>query len=436
MNGMSKLTLILAMVLFACSNHADWQIVEVNTKPFLRKPFNGPPEIQLNLSIRNISERQMFIWGQNFGGENNFYLMESLIKDADNGTWERHNVGMCGSVGKIGWIRVNPCETISVTKVLFEKYVGRQMILTFRRAYSEGDDKGSEIFLEPFKIPEAKNSDRFPRGDSLEAAGFTEEVLTHAFESGRALVVVRVSSVREEKDKNNTVFYYYRTHILRSIIDGDFITKNLNDPLELFAGASYGEALTPGSEYALFIIQRGPHYFLWAHRDAVLKVDSPQSKKIADLSKKASQVYEATNIFGFRKPAIVVSLLPELPEQLLSLCEKFRRNPDIRVRFAKAIAESDIASKPKYQLPSGIIPSSKAEHKKPIVRLTRSQVIELLGEPTLKSGRNYLWYCGRDSSIDQPGKWVGVLSLVFDSDANVSVLRYLLQDEWKWRKDY
>ena len=33
------------------------------------------------------------------------------------------------------------------------------MILTFRRAYSRGDDKGSEILLGPFTIPEPKESD-------------------------------------------------------------------------------------------------------------------------------------------------------------------------------------------------------------------------------------------------------------------------------------
>ncbi len=149
----------------------------------------------------------------------------------------------------------------------------------------------------------------------------------------------------------------------------------------------------------------------------------------------AAQVYEATSIFEFRKPAIVENLLPELPGQLLSLCEKFRGSPDERVQYAKAIAESDIGSKPKYQSPSGLTPSSRAEYNNPIIPLTRSQVIYLLGEPTLKSGRNYLWYCGRDSSIDRPGEWVGVISIVFDHDAKVNILRYLQQEKRKWRKD-
>lgn len=264
---------------------------------------------------------------------------------------------------------------------------------------------------------------------------FSEEVLTHAFESGRALLVVRVSSVREEKNKNNTIFYYYQTHVLRSIIDGDHITENFNDPLELFAGASYGKTLTPGSVYALFIIQYAPHHFSWAHRDALLKVDSAEGRSVNDLSKKAAEVYEATSIFEFRNPVVVENLLPELPEQLILQCEQFRRNRDRRTEYARAIAESDIASKPKYQLSSGLTPSSRAEYEKPIVPLTRSQVIKLLGEPTLKSGRIYLWYCGKDRNYDLPGDWAGVLSVTFDYDCYVNVFRYQTQEEWKWRKD-
>lgn len=414
---------------FKSAYSTDWQIVEVNTKPFYRKPFNGPPEIQLNLGIRNISEREMFVWGQDFGGNHKFYLVESLIKDSNSDEWERQNVGMCGSIGRIGWIRVDPGETISVTKVLFEKYAGRQMILTFRCAYSEGDKIGAEVFLDPFRIPEAKESEQSPEKDSLEAAGFTEEVLTHAFESGCALVVVRVSSVRGEKDKHNTIFYYYQTHVLHSIIDGDFITKDLNDSLDLYAGASYGKALTPGSVYALFII-RDAQYF-WAIRNAAIKVDSVRSPLVAYLSEMAARIYAATDIIEFRKPAIVDNLLPELPEQLLLQCQQFRGNLDKRVEIAKSIAESDLGS----QLDRSRPWSSVHIYEKPKIILSRSQALSLLGEPTLKSGRNYFWYCGKDSSIDRPGEWVGVISIVFDRDAKANTLRYLQQEKRKWRED-
>ncbi|UCE65070.1 MAG: hypothetical protein JSU85_09315 [Candidatus Zixiibacteriota bacterium] len=277
-------------------------------------------------------------------------------------------------------------------------------------------------------IGQSGNSEQSSGSDSLEAAGFTEEVLTRAFEIGCALVVVRVSSVRGEKYKSNTIFYYYQTHVLRSIMDGDFITKDLNDSLELYAGASYGEALTPGSVYALFIIQKAQYY--WAIRDAAIKVDSAKSRLVADLSKMAAQVYEETSIFEFRKSVAADSMLPDLPEELLLKCDKFRRNPDRRAEFAKAIAKSDLGSQLDQSRPF----SSVHIYEKPKVILSRSQALSLLGEPTLKSGRNYLWYCGRDSSIDQPAEWVGVLSLIFDSDANVNELRYLLQEEWKWRK--
>jgi hypothetical protein len=85
-------------------------------------------------------------------------MIESFIQNADNSVWERQNVGMCGSVGKTGWIRVKPGEVIQQNGVLFRRYVGRSMILTFRRAYSDADSKGSEILLGPFKVPEPVKS--------------------------------------------------------------------------------------------------------------------------------------------------------------------------------------------------------------------------------------------------------------------------------------
>jgi hypothetical protein len=144
---------LLAVILSASPCLAEWKVVEVRTEPFVRQSYKGLPEVKMNLSIRNISEKKIFVWGQDFGTKTNFYLIESFIQDAGSAVWERQNVGMCGSVGKTGWISVEPGETISVTKVLFKKYVGRQMILTFRRAYSKGDAKGSEILLGPFEIP-------------------------------------------------------------------------------------------------------------------------------------------------------------------------------------------------------------------------------------------------------------------------------------------
>jgi hypothetical protein len=68
--------------------------------------------------------------------------------------------GISGSFGKIGWIAVKPGQKIKTTRVLYKKYEGKNMILTFRRAYSKGDAKGEEVLLGPFIIPKSNESEQ------------------------------------------------------------------------------------------------------------------------------------------------------------------------------------------------------------------------------------------------------------------------------------
>ena len=56
----------------------------------------------------------------------------------------------------LGYMRVYTEEY----NLKFERYVGRNMVLTFRRAYSEHDGRGAEILLGPFKIPEPEESEQ------------------------------------------------------------------------------------------------------------------------------------------------------------------------------------------------------------------------------------------------------------------------------------
>lgn len=139
---------------------AELEIVSVTTAPFVRSSYNGPPEVIMNLQIRNISGHTIYLWGQKFGMTNDFYLIESFIRNSDNAVWEKDNIGMCDSVGKTGWIEVQLGKTICQDNVIFRKYVGQQMIFTLRRAYSEGDAKGAEILLGPFRIPEPYKSEQ------------------------------------------------------------------------------------------------------------------------------------------------------------------------------------------------------------------------------------------------------------------------------------
>ncbi len=154
------LIVVVAWCVASATCFAEWEIVSVTTEPFTRESYNGPPEVRMHLSLRNTSDRDILVWGQTFAPDKHFYLIESFIQNADNTVWERQNVGMCGSVGKTGWIAVKPGQVIQQDGVLFRRYVGRSMILTCRRAYSEGDSKGSEILLGPFKIPEPIKSHR------------------------------------------------------------------------------------------------------------------------------------------------------------------------------------------------------------------------------------------------------------------------------------
>jgi len=149
---------------------AEWEIASVLTELFARKSYKGPPEVRMHFSLRNTSDRDILLWGQTFGPDRHFYLIESFIQNADNAVWERQNIGMCGSVGETGWITVKSGQTIRQERVLFRRYVGHRMVLTFRRAYSKGDSKGSEILLGPFKIPEPVESEQSPAGGVPKAA--------------------------------------------------------------------------------------------------------------------------------------------------------------------------------------------------------------------------------------------------------------------------
>ena len=154
-----KLIIVAAWCMASATCFAEWEVVSVTTKPFTGESHDGPPEMRMHLSLQNTSDREILVWGQTFAPDKHFYLIESFIQNADNTVWERQNIGICGSVEKTGWITVKPGQAIQKDYVLFRRYVGRNMILTFRRTYSDGDSKGSEILLGPFKIPEPVKTD-------------------------------------------------------------------------------------------------------------------------------------------------------------------------------------------------------------------------------------------------------------------------------------
>jgi len=153
----TRILLIIAFVFVANIALAEWEILDVRTSPYAREGnYKGPVEMSLSFKIRNTSDRPVLIWGQDWGANSKYYQIESFIQGRTNRVWERQNAGMCGSTGRIGWIEVKAGESFQSGGTIFREYVGRQMLLTFRRAYSQGDATGSEVLLGPFKIPEPK----------------------------------------------------------------------------------------------------------------------------------------------------------------------------------------------------------------------------------------------------------------------------------------
>jgi hypothetical protein len=142
-----------SLSLVAAGPRAEWEIVEVRTSPFTRTSYSGPPEMQMDVVLRNTSDRKILVFGETWRTRK-YYQIEAFIQTRGTQVWERQNSGMSGSDGQIGWIEVRAGETIRCVTTLRRDHSGEQMLLTFRRAYSAGDARGSEILLGPFPIPE------------------------------------------------------------------------------------------------------------------------------------------------------------------------------------------------------------------------------------------------------------------------------------------
>jgi hypothetical protein len=156
-----KIILVAALLMPANAYCAEWKIMSVSTKIHTRKSYDGPPEVSLQFSLKNISDRDIFIWGHTFGPDHHFYLIESFIQNSDDAAWTRRNTSMSGSIGRTGWIAIKPGQIIQKESVLFQRFVGRSMIFTFRQSYGKNNGtKGSEILLGPFKVPEPKPSEQ------------------------------------------------------------------------------------------------------------------------------------------------------------------------------------------------------------------------------------------------------------------------------------
>ncbi len=133
--------------------------------------------------------------------------------------------------------------------------------------------------------------------ESPKVGVFPESLLIDVFEKGSSLIVAKILSVHHEEQL--TKFYFYKAKVIRPIILGDLTKNDIQDPLELFAGASYGDALKPGSIYALFVIKECPYHSSWAYRDEVLQIDTSDSQSLDRLVREANRAYSKLDFCHF-----------------------------------------------------------------------------------------------------------------------------------------
>ena len=279
---------------------------------------------------------------------------------------------------------------------------------------------------QPAPPPEADNTQD---GGPENGSAFGEDVLMDAFEKGRSLVIVEVLSVHSVEERG-VKFWYYEARILRPIVLGDCTEEHIRGPLHLDAGASYGEALKPGATYALFVTRDCPHHFSWAHRDNVVRVDLAEKGVVEAIVRGATRVYEKTAIRRFREVRLTERpAIPSVPGSILALCEQFRADSANRVEVAKRIYESELGSRRDESARR----LSYVRYLPPKIRLSREQVLFLLGEPTLRFGWTYSWFCGEDKSIPGPHEYAGILSVTFDKSESVTLMLYHAHQMAKWK---
>ncbi len=257
---------------------------------------------------------------------------------------------------------------------------------------------------------------------------FSETSLIDAFENGRSLVIAKIVSVQSKQEQYGKL-YYYTVKIVQPVIMGDLYDKDLVKQVELYAGASYGDSLKIGTIYTIFITKDTPMAFSWANRNDIWKINQKNKKEVDAFISKAKQIYEKTSIYKFRNAEIGKSYTPpDISDELKNICNKFKDREGDRAKLAKAIYQSDLGSRPDESK----MGSSVIEYLPPKALLSRSQVLQLIGEPTLKLGRTYYWFCGVDDTGSP--EYTGILKTTFDRNENLVRLMYGLDKMIKWKK--
>lgn len=248
-----------------------------------------------------------------------------------------------------------------------------------------------------------------------EVNSLSDTALLDALEKGRSLMHVDILSVQKTVEER-TAFYSYRAAVRALIVPGDLTDADVADPIELFAGASYGGTLRVGGSYLVFVTKDAPYSFCWAHRGDVVEVPQEDRDAVAQVATQARRIYTKTDLREFRNAdAKAAGYSPAIPDTILSICKKFKSRPKDRCESAKAIWESDIGSHRDESRPW----SSTTIFLPPRIPLARANLLDLLGETDIKVGYCYKWYCGEDTDGH-----AGVLSVVFRPSETVATLVY------------
>jgi hypothetical protein len=146
---MKTLLILTATLLLASPSHAQWSIVSVSSSEMEKQTTKTTTDFWLNITIKNDSDKKHYIWGQR-----GFHIIESFIKSADSQTWERQNIGICGTMGEPSWQPVEPGAEIKLTRRLSTKDIGNSLMLTFQMSPTpNGVRENSEVLLGSFVIP-------------------------------------------------------------------------------------------------------------------------------------------------------------------------------------------------------------------------------------------------------------------------------------------
>ncbi|MEN6372696.1 MAG: hypothetical protein ABFD64_11870 [Armatimonadota bacterium] len=281
-----------------------------------------------------------------------------------------------------------------------------------------------------------------------------EATLIRAFDMGSTFAVVEMLG---EQHLDNDGRYRIKLKVKKLLIPGDLSLQDVKDPIACYSGMWHPRNyppkdvndpkppkpepnelfsnLIPGHTYALFFIREFQNGFVWCFRDNYYEVSIADQQEMAKLESLAEQAYKSSTVIKFRsvKPK-VDHTLPNLDDQLIQTCNRFRANISKRCSEGEAIARSDLGSRATMRSPV----YSYISFDPPKIKLSRGQVLGLLGQPTQKNGFTYSWHCGLDpipdawklsptcATIDRSKQYYGALIITFDADENTHYVGYAI----------